>query len=201
MAPPWLIGGVFPSKGWLLLEHTQIHPPDVLCEYSIVDRFSNRTLGGWPIRKSPFGASMVLAAGAGAFCFNVEGGRLHCREINGGKEIPVPRQARKYLVSQAATSSARILMEKWEYEDPWWARFLSLLLFWWVPEDGPPPIPMRRAVLDIRSGNWISSWKPSIQDSMNAYTMQHPFHHALSTSGEFLAESGDGALELYRLPR
>jgi len=197
----WWIGEVFPSKGWVLLEHTQVYPPDVSCEYSIVDRFSHRTLDGWPIRKSSFGASMALAVGTGAFCFNVEGGRLHCREVDGGKEIPVPSQARKYLVSQAATSSSRILIEKWEYEDPWWARFLSLLLFWWVPEDGPPPIPIRRAVLDIRSGNWISSWKPSTQDSRSAYTMDHPYHRALSTSGEFLAENGDGALEIYRLPR
>jgi len=31
--------------------------------------------------------------------------------------------------------------------------------------------------------------------------MDHPYHFALSTSGEFLAESGDGSLELYRLPQ
>lgn len=195
LKPSWLIGAVAPSKGWVLLQHTEKRQTDLLCEYSIVDGVSHRELNGWPMRKSPCGANMTMAAGAEALCFNVEGGRLRCRAINGGKEIPVPSQARKYLVSQAATSSTRILIEKWGYEDPWWARFLSLLLFWWVPEDGPPPIPMRRAVLDLHSGSWISSWKPRIQASMD-----HPYHCALSASGEFLAESGDGSLELYRLP-
>jgi hypothetical protein len=64
---------------------------------------------------------------------------------------------------------------------------------------GSPPLPRRRVVFDIRSGNWISSWKPRIQESRSPYIVDHPYHCALSTSGEFLAESGDGGLELYRL--
>jgi hypothetical protein len=191
LEPAWQIGAVAASKGWVLLEHTEKRHEDWLCEYSIVDRASHRALSGWPIQRC--GARMMLAAGAEALCFNVEGGRLHCRAINGGKDIPVPKQARNYVMSQAATSSARVLIEKWEeYRIPWWEG----VLIWWLPYPGGPPALHQRAVLDLHSGSWISSWKPRTQASMD-----HPYHCALSMSGEFLIESGDGALELYRLPR
>jgi hypothetical protein len=145
----------------------------------------------------------MLAVGAEAWCFSLHGqnitknGKLHCRAINGGKEIPVPKQVRDYELTQAATSSARVVVEKWEYDrsSPWWTWPLT----WWVPYPGSPPLPRRRVVFDIRSGNWISSWKPRVQDSRSPYIVDHPYHCALSTSGDFLAESGDGGLELYRL--
>lgn len=198
LEPSWLIGGVVPSKGWVLMQRNEIHPLDVLCKYSIVDAGSHRELKGWPTRTSPCGENVALAAGADAFCFNADGGRLHCRTIDGGKEIPVPKHARKYVVSQAATSSARVIAEKWEYDCvPWWSR----VLFWWDPFPCLPARPTRRAILDLRSGNWISSWRPRIQDARSTDTMERPFHQALSTSGEFLAESREGSLELYRLPR
>ena len=68
----------------------------------------------------------------------------------------------------------------------------------WIPNPGSPPFPRSRAVFDLRSQTWISSWKPRIQDSRSPYTTDHPYHCALSSSGEFLAESGDGSVTLYR---
>ena len=38
-----------------------------------------------------------------------------------------------------------------------------------------------------------------MQDSRSPYTAGHTYHCALSANGEFLAEGGDGSLELYRL--
>jgi hypothetical protein len=132
--------------------------------------------------------------GAQALCFDVDQ-NLHCRAIDGAKEIRVSKQARGYQLNQTAISSARVVADRWEYDhDPWW----SLLLTWWVPDPGSPPLPRSRAVFDLRSQTWISSWKPRIQDARSPYITDHPYHCALSSSGEFLAESGDGGVTLYR---
>jgi hypothetical protein len=141
----------------------------------------------------------TLAVGANAWCFSLHDqndlnrGKLHCREPDGGTEIPIPKRVRGFQVSQAATSSGRVVAEKWEqYQLPWWSR-------WWVPVPGWPALPVQRVVFDLRSGNMIASWKPRIQDSTSPYIADHPYHSALSASGELLAESGDGRLELYRI--
>jgi hypothetical protein len=192
LEPTWYIGAVAASKGWVLLEHSEGQGSKTVCEYSIMDRASHCALNGWTTRKLPCGVSR-MAEGAEALC--TDGERLHCWAINGGKEIPVPRQVRGYRLNQAATSSARVIAEKWEYDrGPWW----DLLLTWRVPVDWPV-LPRRRVVFDLRSGNRISSWRPRIQDSTNPFIEGRPYHCALSANGEFLAESGDGRLELYRL--
>jgi hypothetical protein len=201
LEPTWQIGGVAASRGWVLLSHVKGQYPKTACEYAIMDRASRLASSGWPGRKLPCGSGMMLVVGAEAVCSSVDGGnrtkgKLHCWAINGGKEIPVPKQARGYVLNQAATSSARVVAEKWEYDrDPWW----ESLLFWWVPYPGSSALPRRRAVFDLLSGNWISSWKPRIQDSTSPDVEDHPYHCALSANGEFFAESGDGGLELYRL--
>ena len=194
------IAAIAASKGWVLLWRTKGRPQHTVCESSIVDRGSQQSPSGWPGRKLPC-VSTMLAVGADAVCSSLDGanitkGKLHCWAINGGMEIPVQKQARGYVLNQAATSSTRVVADKWEYDrDPWW----DTLLFWWVPVPGFPPLPRRRAIFDLRSGNWISSWKPRIQGSRSPYIVDHPYHCALSTGGEFLAETGDGGLELYRL--
>ena len=202
LEPGWRIGAVADSKNWVLLEHCEQHPPNWACEYSIVDSVSSHALLGWPAKKSPWGASPMLAVGAEVLCLqllegkNVTNGRLHCWAIKGGNEIPVPKKARKTVPNQAATFSARAIVEKWEYDrDPWW----NQLLFWWVPVPGFPPLPRQRVVLDLRSGQWISAWKPRIQDSHSPYITDHAYHCALSARGDLVAESGDGEVDLHRL--
>src|SRR5258708_15792116 len=137
---------------------------------------------------------MMLVGGAGAVCSSLEGGdmtkgKLHCWAINGGKEIPVPKQAHSYVLNSAATSSARVIVEKWEYErSPWW----DSLLFWWVPVPGPSALPRRRVVFDLRSGTWISSWKARIQVLSSPHILGHAYRCVLSTSGEFLSQRRHG---------
>jgi hypothetical protein len=201
LEPTWKIGAVAASKGWVLLWHTKGQEPNIVCEYSILDRASHEAPSGWSGRKLPCGAGMTLVVGAEAVCSrlvggNISKGELNCWAINGGEKIPVPKQFRGYELNQTAPSSARVIAEKWEYDrNPWW----DSLLTWWVPVPGSSPLPRRRVVFDLRSGNLVSSWKARIQDSRSPYIMDHPYHCVLSTSGEFLAESGDGGLELYRL--
>jgi hypothetical protein len=196
LAPTWQISAVAASKGWILLWHTEGPREKVIYQYSLADRASHQSLSGWPMRKvpSPSGGAM-LAVGAEALCFSLheqndfENGKLRCREIHGGTEIPILKQLQAYKLTEAASSSARVVAEKWEqYHLPWWE--------FWVPIPGYPALPVRRVVFDLRSGNLIASWKPRIQDSRRP---NHPYHCALSASGEYLAESGDGSVELYRL--
>jgi len=201
--PTWQIRAVAVSKGWVLLWHSEGPREKTVCQYSIVDLTSHLALSGWPTRKVPFpcGAGGI-AVGAEAFCFSLhsqnvfDNGKLHCRAINGGMEIPVPKQVRDYGLRLAADSSSRIVVEKWELDhDPWWA----LLWTWWAPDPGTPALPRRRVAFDLRSGSLISSWKPWIQSYTSAHVEDWPSPCALSAGGEFLSESGDGGLELYRL--
>ncbi len=189
LQPAWRIDAIANSKGWVLLSHSEGTRPNITCEYSIADIASHLALSGWPTRKSPCGMNMMLAAGAEALCYqlggvNIANGKLHCWAVNGGKEIFVPKQVRDYVLNQAAVSSALIVADRWTYP-----RFGDLA----------PPLPQQRGIFDFRSGSWISSWKPRIQQSTSPYVADRPYHCALSARGEFLAESGDGALDLYRI--
>ncbi len=198
LSPTWQISAVAASRSWVLLWHTEGPRQKIIYQYSLVDRASHQSLSGWPMRKVPGpSGGATLAVGAEAFCFNLHAqndlrhGKLHCREINSDTEISVPKQVRAYQLTAAAASSARVIAERWEQDHlPWWE--------WWVPFPGWPALPVRRVVFDLRSGNVIASWKPRIQDSRSPYIADHPYHCALSASGEYLAESGDGSIELYR---
>jgi hypothetical protein len=201
LEPGWRIRAVAPSKGLVLQWHIKGRPANIACEYSLVDLASHQTLNGWADRKLPCSTDMMLVVGAEAVCSSLEGGdmtkgKLHCWAINGGKEIPIPKKARGHVLNSAAITSARVVAEKWEYErSPWWIS----LLFWWVPVPGPSALPQRRVVFDLRSEDWISSWKSRLQDSSSPRVLGHAYRCALATNGEFLAESGDGGLELFRI--
>jgi hypothetical protein len=189
LQPAWRIDAIANSKGWVLLSHSEGTRPNVTCEYSIADRASQRALSGWPTRKSPCGMNVVLAVGAEALCYqlggvNIANAKLHCWAVNGGKEIFVPKRLRDYVFNQAAVSSSLVVVDRWKYP-----RFTDLM----------PPLPQQRGIFDFRSGTWISSWKPRIQQSTSPYVADRPYHCALSARSEFLAESGDGTLELYRI--
>ena len=187
----WQIAGAAASKGWVLLDHSEGQARALTCQYSIMDRDSQRTLTGWPTRKSPC-AHTILAAGAEALCF--DNGGLHCRAINGGKGIHLPGQVRGYRLNQAAISSPRVIAEKWTIDrGPWW----SLPLVFWIPAPLPPPLPRERTVFDLRSGKLTASWNVRMPRSTSPYFQNYLC--ALSANGELLAESGDGMLELYRL--
>jgi hypothetical protein len=201
LEPAWRIGAVAPSRGWLVLRHVEGFRPGATpeprslgplavnrCEYMVLETASHRALNGTPIRGAPCGEAVTLVAGADALCFPddtaIATRKLHCWEVSGGREIFLSEQARDYVINQSATSSARVVADKWEY-----ARFAF----------EKPPLPRRRAILDLRSGTWISSWKPRIQDSTSPDVKDWPYHCALSAHGELFAESGDGSLELYRI--
>jgi hypothetical protein len=191
--PSWQIVEVAASKGWILQWHEEGPRQGAFCQYSVIDEASHRVLSGWKI-PCPYSARM--AVGAEAYCFSLNKGGLHCKEINAGTEIPVPRRIREYRVIQGSNSSARIIVERWEQpHEPWW----SVLSTWWIPVPGFPSLPRQRIVFDLRSGSLISCWKPGIQNSTSGHVEDWPYHCALSASGEFVAESGDGGLETYRL--
>jgi hypothetical protein len=165
-----------------------------------VDRDSHLAPDGWPGRKLPCSASTTLVAGAGAVCTHLKldmtAGRLRCWALNGGKEIALPKQVRGYVWNSAARSSARVIAEKWGYDRaPWW----DSVLFWWVPVPGWPDLPQGRMAFDLHSGKLISSWKTRLQDSRNRSELPHPYMCALSNGGEFVSESGNGWVELYRI--
>jgi hypothetical protein len=193
--PNWPIAGVAASKGWVHLWHWQGPREKTVYQYSIVDVNSHQRLNGWPTPKmESVGGLGDIAAGAGAFCFSLYG-KLHCRLVVGGMDIPLPKRLRDYSFNTGANSSSRIVVEKESRHDPWW----ESLLWWWVPVPGYPVLPRRRVIVDLRSGSAIASWKARIQDSRSPHVEDWPYHCALSPTGEFLAESGDGVLELYRL--
>ncbi len=185
----WRIGAVAVSKGWIHLWRSEGHYPNTVCEFSIVDRASHTVLSGWPIRESPCGRRTMLAVGAEAVCSSVGGenitnGELQCRTANDGIPIPVPRQLRDYVLIQGAARSARVIADEWKYE-----RFAV----------DSPPLPRMRAIFDVRSGTVICSWRPGIQQSRSPLVDDWPYRCTLSTTGELMAESGDGSLDLYSL--
>jgi hypothetical protein len=195
--PGWRIGSTEVSKGWVLLE--QIGDPNGFCQFTIADSESRRTL--WPTPKVPWPCGLaVLATGAQAMCANVldkdryaDKRKLHCWKASG--EMAIPKKLRDYQLSQAATSSTRVLAERWGLDHyPWWV----LLLTWWVPED-PPEVLKERVVFDVESGARICAWKPATQESLSPYRHVGYYAAAISADGEYVAESGDGNLILYRI--
>lgn len=180
--PTWRIRAVAPSRGWILLSGS-----NAACEYLVMDRASGRVLSGWA-RKSAC-PNMVLAEGAEAVCFNVDGDNitnrtLHCRTVDGGQEISVPKKVRDYVLNLAPASSTRVAADQWKYP-----RFAF----------EAPALPRSRVIFDLHAGNVISSWKPRIQHSTSPSIEDWPYRCALSANGKLVAESGDGSLELYRL--
>jgi hypothetical protein len=188
--PNWRIGGAAASKGWVLLEHIEGTFPRFTCEFTMIDGTSRLPLSGWLRPKPGCGTNTLLAPGAGLLCakfaeVKAREPRLHCWTAEGAEEISLPKPWREYQLSQPALTSTRVIAEKWGYPH------LSLGL--------SPSYPRRRMVLDVRSGKQISSWAPRQQHSRTSpHVEDWPFHCALSSGGEFLAESGDGSLELYR---
>jgi hypothetical protein len=117
--------------------------------------------------------------------------------LQSGVEMVIPKQFRRYELNQAASSSARVVVDRWEQDrGPWW----DLLLTWWVPAD-PVWVLRQRAILDLRSGIRVYSWKPGVQQQSGGPGIEDAVYRcALSSHGDYVAESGDGRLELYRLP-
>jgi hypothetical protein len=104
----------------------------------------------------------------------------HCRKVKGGREIGVPAilKARLSKITQAATSSPQVFVEKWGY--PFW-------------DDYAPPVLKVLMIVDLLSRRTVLSWKPGPNDptALHRYT--------LSSTGRYLAESGDGSFELDQL--
>jgi WD40 repeat protein len=201
LAPAWLIIDVVASKGWILLSHCEGQSPKKFYRYLLLDRTSRRALTGWPMRRVPYPSSVAtLAGGAEAFCFefhdqnDFKHERLICREIEGDTKIPVSKPLCSYRLSEAAFSSTRVVAENWEEMDHHWWEMFALTV-------GGHKLPVQRGIFDLRSGKLISSWKPRIQDSRSPYITDHPYQCALSPNGDFLAEGGNGGVELYRLDR
>jgi hypothetical protein len=200
LRPTWQILAVTTSGGWVLLLHPKGERQGLECDFSIARVASRPPLRRRWGQKVPCGMNavpdIVLAEGADALCSSLGGAvnKPHCWAIQTGKGIRVPKGTKNYVIKKGAASSARVVAETSEYErDPWWVVFL-----WWVPVPGYPPVAQRQAVFDLRSGRWVSSWGKRMSYPIGTF---YPHQYALSPSGEFLAESGDGGflLELYRL--
>jgi hypothetical protein len=198
LEPKWFILAGAASKGWILSWHSEGRRPNDTCAYSIGDKSSDTQLTGWPIQQSPCGLHPTLAIGARALCYNVGAfpdAKLHCRAVMGGGELRVPLEAQGYQLTDASALSGLVVADKWGYDQPWWG-----FVFSWVPSPGPPALPQKRTVIDLLSGNVVSSWTPKIQHSTSSSVEDWPYHCGLSGSGELLAESGDGTVDLYRFP-
>ena len=138
-----------------------------------------------------------MSVGAEAFCRGLSDGKIHCWEITTGKEMPLPKELRKYGVNETATESPRVVADRWQYpRDPWWVT----LFVWWAPVPGSPALPTDRVVFDLRSGDVVASWKPPVRAFTSPLVEDWPAHCAISSDGALLAESADGGLNLYRLP-
>jgi hypothetical protein len=198
----WFVAAVAPSRDWLVMERRDETGPAPSCQYSILGRSSRRVLAEWPTPKLPCSTMLPVVASA-VVCLGIGFGRsteagLHCWEVDGRKEIPIPKQWSTYEVFHPAASSPRVVAEKWQSDrDPWWTYLLGPLI---GDYPGSMPFPRERAVLDLRAGERISAWKPHIQDSRSPLIANHPYRCALSLDGRFVAEAGDGVVDLYRLP-
>ena len=165
----WRIEEVVSTKGWVVLSHSS---KNCVRQYAIVVSVSHQTLTRWPTNaKSLCYDSAVVAVGAGALCFNSydpvnrQRQSVACKAVKEGAEISLPKQLRNFRLTQSAISVPRVVIEKWQPDhDPWWT-WLFLPLTWWIPIPGYPTLPQRRLVLDLHSGEVISSWKPRIQNS------------------------------------
>lgn len=179
------------SKSWIVLGQSQGQFIPFLCSIKILDRATHRVLAGWPRADWRCGDNMILSEGSEALCDNENPGvrvdkqELHCWSINGAREIPVPKQYRYFRPIQAAALSSRVIADRWGWD---FFAFMQL------------PYPKLRATFDLLSGKQIASWKPRMQHTYTADVFDRPFHAALSAGGQYVAESGDGLVELYRLP-
>ena len=184
----WRIDSAAPSRDRLLLSHfvfsDSAHEPH--CEAAIYERISGRPLDGWPKPKESCISPLMLSQNGATLCANFGLGRsvdhqkLQCWDPDGAREIPVPKQLRHYQLHQMAAMSGGVLVDQWKY--PWY--------------DLSPPLLTQRAVFDVRTGKIAAAWQPRMQRS-GAHSV--PYSCALSAHAEYVAESGDGLLELYRL--
>jgi hypothetical protein len=198
MDPGWQIGAVAASKRRLLLWHHKGKTPNTAWECALVDLDSHSSPPEWPGLRLPCSWPLKASAGAEALCFNPKGGKLHCWSILSGRELSLPKQVREYTVTESSANSPRVIAERWQpNRGPWWESLFN----WWVPVPGFPELPQLRAAFDLRSSGPISAWRPRIQESSFGSFANRLYLCALSSHGDLLAESGDGAIELYRFSR
>jgi hypothetical protein len=181
----WYIASLGFDKNWIVISKTH----NSLCDATILDRAASRPLPGWPRPDWQCGTNLMFAEGAEALCNSVDPvdkQELRCWSVDGAKEISVPKKFEHYRLDQTATSSPRVIADRWGWD------FFAI---------ESPAYPKQRVVFDLRSGKEIASWKPRMQQSSSAWNEDRPYHCALSENGEYVAESGDGLLEVYRLIR
>jgi len=207
LRPNWRIIATAPTKGLVLQWHSPPHwrrEPNLhhVCQYEITNLDSSLALSAWEL---PFPCeSPKIITAASAYCVPVrkhsaDNEKLQCKSILANADIPVPKEVRDYRVLGVAAESPRLIAEKWEYRrDAWWQ---WLLFSWWIPDPGSPALPRHRAVFDLGSETLVSSWTPRIQVSDSPYVDDRPYRCAISGDGEFVVESGDGVLDVFRLNR
>jgi WD40 repeat protein len=202
MEENWFVAGTVPEKGWMLLRQSLSGTVEGRTfpfrdhDYAIADRDSHTLTSGMLLEAAfrDFNSRdfhSIMAQGAAMFCSQLTpaGGyksALRCWNLPEGQVIPLPSELSNHGIVQAARSSPRVVAERMGN------RTFTL------GEAAPELLGLM--VVDLRSGKRIATLKPHSQQRRYSLSGDRYFQHALSPSGDLLAEGGDGSLRLYRLP-
>jgi WD40 repeat protein len=178
----WGIADTAPDRGWALIWRRVGVRPNESDAYSVEDIRSRELIGKPVSLTAQFLPKAIFVPGERAWCGWTER-RPRCWSVESGKEIHLSSALGGLEFKSAAALSPRAIVEHWGISHG----FLSDLF---------PATLKRRAVYDFSSQAIVASWEivPHTLD-----LTQEPDSCAISPDGQFVAESGDGVVRLYRL--
>lgn len=194
---PWLIQDVSPVRGLAVVQQAYLghlglfDPPRGAT--LLVDFRLEKVLRRWPademqpnqVRFAESGKTLCAAAGGvGRYAVPVR-----CADVDTGNLIAEADSVKRAWSIVTASESSRVIIAQYRPE----------------PDNRPTTSVLdRRIVWDFRTGRQIAIWRPEIQKwRFPIGTIKHwrnnPFVFAISPTGKYIAEGGNGVLRLYEV--
>jgi hypothetical protein len=132
------------------------------------------------------GGKTVCAAGGGVKQYAVP---IRCLNVDTGKVIAEAPSVKDALGIVTAADSSRVVISQYRPDS----------------DDRPTtPVLERRIVWDFRTGQQIAAWRPEFQKwrypiGTIGHWRGNPFVFAISPTGRYIAEGGNGVLRLYEV--
>jgi hypothetical protein len=179
----WRIADIAAVQGWALVWHMVGARPNEFVEHGVADSKSGEWISA-PSFDNAHPDQAVLVPGVGAWC-GWDGKSPSCRNVIDSNKIQLGRAIDGYRFTNPAASAPRAIAERWGNRGFFcWECDLRL---------------DRRAVWDFSTRTVISSWRPRTQTWNSIHRVGEPDRCAISPDGQFIAEGGDGVVQLHRL--
>jgi hypothetical protein len=191
----WLTDDISSESGLALVQQGAYDrpPSEHLRATLLVDFRSKRVLRQWstnellPKQVRFADGGKVVCAAAGGVGRNVV--PVRCVDVDTGKVIAEATGVKRAWSITTASESSRVVIAQYRRE----------------PENKPTTLVVeRRIVWDFRTGRQIVAWRPEFQKwrfpiGEIKHWRSNPFVFAISPTGRYIAEGGNGVLRLYEI--